>query len=129
MASSIALPKNLSHQDFEKNLPPKDQIAPIRFCPTWSRKTSEVKGKNEMVKITISGSVSKSYPIFGGGNMEEAVGLVRTLEGIIADMGLAKDLEDLKDLHKSKKEALKQLGPEDVSKKTELAESIREISG
>ena len=129
MASQVALPKNLSHSDFEKNLPPKSELATIRFCQQWTRKTSEVKSKNELVKITISGGVTKSYPIFDGGNMEEAVGLVRTLEGIIADMGLQKDLDDLKDLHKSKKEAMKQLGPEDVSKKTELADEIREISG
>ena len=79
MASIVALLKNLSHTDFEKNLPPKSEIAPIRFCQTWTRKTSEVKSKNELVKITISGSVSKSYPIFRGGNTEEAVQLVRTL--------------------------------------------------
>ena len=111
MASIVALPKNLSHSDFEKNLPPKSEIAPIRFCQQWSRKTSEVKGKNDLVKITISGSVSKSYPIFESGNMEKAVTLVCTLEGVLADMNLAKDLKDLKDLHKTKKDEIAVLPP------------------
>ena len=125
MASIVALPKNLAHADFEKNLPPKSEIAPIRFCQQWTRKTSEVKGKHEMVNIVISGSVSKSYPIFRSGNMEEAISLVRTLEGILANMGLAKDLEDLKDLHKDKKDEMKALPPEETSKKAELSEAIR----
>ena len=78
MPAIVSLPKGLVHGDFEKNLPPESQRAPLRFVPTWSRKTADTAGKHDMAKLTISETVTKSYPIFKGGNMEEAVMLVRT---------------------------------------------------
>ena len=128
MPAIVSLHKGLAHSDFEKNLLPESQRSPLRFVPTWSRKTAKTASKHDMVKITINGTVSKSYRIFTGGNMEEACMQVRLHEGILLDMNIHADMKDLKELLKVKEKELKALGPENVSKKTDLTEGIREIN-
>ena len=126
--TNVSLPKGLVHGDFERDLPPKSKQSPIRFVPELTAKSTGQLAKHESVKITVSPTVQKTFPLFGGGSMEEACILVRRHEGLLLDMNLAKDYKVLKALHKEKKKELDALPPEETSPRTTLAEEIREIA-
>ena len=126
--TNVSLPKGLVHSDFERDLPPKSKQSPIRFVPEITAKSTGQLAKHESVKITVSDTVQKTFPLFGGGSMEDACILVRRHEGLLMDMNLAKDYKVLKGLHKEKKKELEALPPENTTPRTVLAEEIREIA-
>ena len=80
----------------------------MRFIPNLAYAKETEESRRSRVKITISDSIQKYFPIFSNGGAEDVVNLIQTHESIITDKKLEEHYEKLKKLLKKKKEALKE---------------------
>ena len=110
MKNKTTLPKGLVDKYCEWFDPAKlGGLPPVQFIPNLAYAEETEESRRNRVKITILDSIQKYFPVFTNGGTEDVVNLICTRESIIADKKLEEQYDKLKKLHKSQKEALKEL--------------------
>ena len=110
MKTKTALPKGLLDKFCKWFDPAKlGGLPPVRFVPNLVYAEETEESCRSRVKITISDSIQKYFPIFFNGGTAEVVDLIWTHKSIISDKKLEEHYDKLKRLLKKEKDALKDL--------------------